>query len=322
MKVKLLNTKPSTRAFVALLLMATTFTACKKDGTIEPIAEKPKPTIENIELGLGDAGLAVINEDFHFNADIVAADKLDKVEIRIVQRSTETYSKPWEHAIVWAQYRGLKNTNVHKHFTIPKDAVEGKYDFIISIFDQDGSKQEVKRDFGIYTSTSLPVVPTITTFLIQRNGDAVYDQHGMAADPKDIFVKDDVIDALGTVSFVKDDGIMYMLLIKQSANHNPKTVEEIDFNKAVVLEIYEHKKMSANGNFINVEVDYTTTPFTLSKSPGSLKIGSEKDNRLPTANTISGSKAWETGTYNFVMIYKNATHNKTVHKSVPIKIKF
>ncbi|MGO3307837.1 MAG: DUF4625 domain-containing protein, partial [Sphingobacterium sp.] len=64
----------------------------------------------------------------------------------------------------------------------------------------------------------------------------------------------------------------------------------------------------------------TTNPFTVIKRIPGFGIGTEKDNRIPVAGAISGDKAWGSGEYNLVVIYKNTTYNKTVSKSVPFNI--
>ncbi len=149
----------TTKLFLAFLLFASAFTACKKDKESEP--EKLQPTIENIELGLGNSEMGIVGEDLHFDADILAGDKIETVQIKIIQKSGETYSKVWTHEITWDQYKGTKNANVHKHFDLPDDAPEGTYDFLIIVNDQNGTKLEVKKNLTIYTSGNLPVNPSL-----------------------------------------------------------------------------------------------------------------------------------------------------------------
>lgn len=42
-----------------------------------------------------------------------------------------------------------KNATVHKHFDIPENAVEGKYDFTIIVNDENGTTLEEKRNITI-----------------------------------------------------------------------------------------------------------------------------------------------------------------------------
>ena len=104
------------------------FIACNDD---EQVAQKP--TIDKVELGLGNNEIGVINQDFHFNAEITAGEKIKDVKIKIDQINTETYSKVWSHQIIWEQYAGAKNAVVHKHFNIPANAAEGKYNLLLSL---------------------------------------------------------------------------------------------------------------------------------------------------------------------------------------------
>ncbi|WP_316795161.1 DUF4625 domain-containing protein [Pedobacter agri] len=320
-KMQTLTNKQSFKAIIVLLLSVMVFSGCKKEDITDKDNEIAKAKLENVELGLGDAGIGVISQDFHFNADIIAADRIDKVEVRMLQKSDETYAKPWEHAMVWAQYRSLKNANIHKHFTIPKDAPEGKYDFLITVYDQNGSKLELKRNLAIYKQENLPVDPMITQLNLTRNWNFIFDIHGKAANPTEIFLKGDILTSQAGVSFVKDNGILYMLLIKKSANHHPKTVEEIDFNKAIVFDMYEHKNEKSVYSFSNFLADPNDPFITLRNIPEFI-IGAANDNKVPIPNPIAGNKAWESGEYNLVVIYKNTTHNKTTHKTVPFMIDY
>lgn len=134
--------------FVLSLLF---YSACSE----VPDPRLPAPTVANVELGLGDNGVGIIGEDFHFNADVIAGDKLDTVEITIRQKSGETYLDEWSMSIIWNEYKGLKNANIHQHFDIPEDAVEGDYEFVVLVKDQNGQRTEIVRDFSIYDEESL-----------------------------------------------------------------------------------------------------------------------------------------------------------------------
>ncbi|KAF2339587.1 DUF4625 domain-containing protein [Flavobacterium nitrogenifigens] len=136
----------TTKLILVSLFAAMAFTSCSNDDSEE---KQAIPTIDKIELGLSNSETATIGADFHFNAEVTAADKIENVQVKIVQKNTETYSEVWSHEITWTQYAGAKNATVHKHFDIPEDAVAGKYDFIIIVNDQNGSKLEVKKNLTI-----------------------------------------------------------------------------------------------------------------------------------------------------------------------------
>lgn len=148
------NIITKTTRFITLgVLVSTAFVACKKEHE-QPILSEP--TISNVELGLGNSGIAVIGEDFHFEMDVVAGDRIATITINIVQRESESYTAEWRHQITWEQYKGARNTNVHKHFDIPDDAPEGTYDFLIIVIDQNGSQLEETHTLNIYLPDNLP----------------------------------------------------------------------------------------------------------------------------------------------------------------------
>jgi hypothetical protein len=145
--IKIKSEKMKTRKLIlASLFAAIAFSSCSNDDSEK---EQAIPKIDKIEIGLGNNETGTIGQDFHFNAEVTAADKIENVQIKILQKSTETYPKVWSHEITWTQYTGAKNATVHKHFDIPEDAAEGKYDFIIIVNDQNGTKLEVKKNLTI-----------------------------------------------------------------------------------------------------------------------------------------------------------------------------
>lgn len=118
---------------------------CEKEKELMP----QMPKIENLEVGLNNNEIGVVGRDFHFNADIIAGDKIEKIQVKILPRSGESYSKVWRHEITWEQYKDARNAHVHEHFMIPGDAAEGKYDFVVIVNDQNGTILEEKRGITI-----------------------------------------------------------------------------------------------------------------------------------------------------------------------------
>lgn len=246
-------------------LAAIAVSSCEKDSPPEPAM----PGIENIEVGLGDNGIGIVGEDFHLEMDVVAGDRIDVIQVRIEQRAGETYAKEWRHEITWEQYRGAKNTNVHKHFDIPADAPEGTYDFMIVVSDQNGATLEETRTLTIYRRENLPVDPQLFAFNINKNGNFFY-RNGNFVDT-DVCRGGETVRSQATISGVKDDGIMYMLLINKKLNHRPETIEGIDFSKAIVYDVYEHEGWAEVGDFSNFVFDMET--FTPVRTTPPLVIG-------------------------------------------------
>src|SRR5688500_2586893 len=81
------------------LAFTTVITSCNKDDEAAPTLQKP--TIDNVEVGLNNNEIGVAGRDFHINAQILAGDKIENVQIKINQRSGETYSKVWAHEVTY-----------------------------------------------------------------------------------------------------------------------------------------------------------------------------------------------------------------------------
>ncbi|RPD47642.1 DUF4625 domain-containing protein [Hymenobacter sediminis] len=305
----------ATRTLLSLLLFATLFTACNDDDEPEPAAQ---PTISNVEIGLGNNGIGEIGDDFHLNVDIVAGDKIDLVQVKIQQRAGETYTKPWQHEITWEQFKGAKNTTVHKHFTIPADAPEGKYDFWIIVTDENGAKLEEKREISLWQEANLPVNPQLAFFTIYTNDEnlAFYDQGAFKPGAK--LKRNDKFTSHAALSGVKGDGKMYLLLINKKLNHRPESIEQIDFSKAIVYDVYEHKNMATSGTFSNNVFDIET--YTIVRGWPNFTIGAATDNNAPTPNPINGTKAWESGTYYYGVVYKNTTYNMSFFHYIEVPV--
>jgi len=302
--------KKSIHKSIALLLLVVFFAAsCKKDES----PEIKIPTVSNVEIGTANNRQAIRGRDFHLNADVIAGDKIKSVEVKILQKTGGNYTKVWKFELAWDQYNGVKNTNVHKHFTIPAEAPEGKYDFYFIVQDENGTKLEIKEDFTILDATSIEVDPKIGRDIFSRNGTMIY-YMDTYVEQELIFKKGDEFTAHAQVSEIKGDGILYTVLIKRTANYFPESIDKLDLNKAIVI-----SKVTHNG------LPSASKVSTLKQVNGvyggeSIIIGAEKDGNEPNANPINGEKAWASGKYNLVILYKNTTYNMSTYKSVPITI--
>lgn len=301
----------TTQFMAALLLFMTIFSACKKDKVID----LTKPTAENIEIGSANNKHALKGRDFHFNVDVVAGEKIKSVQLKILQRSTEKYTANWKLELTWDEYVGAKNTNVHKHFTIPAEAPDGKYDFYFIVMDENGTKLELKEELLISDPANMPVDPKIGRDMISRNGTLIYYMETWV-EQELIFKKGDEITAHAQVSEIKGDGILYTLLIKKKANYYPEAVDNLDLSKAIVISKVEHKDLPAASK--------VTTLKQVGGVLGGEKIivGATLDGNEPVANPISGEKTWESGKYNLVILYKNTTYRMNTYKVLPITIDF
>ena len=277
------------------------------------------PRMENLQLGLGNSKIGVIGEDFHFEGNIIAMKMIDKVVVDFLQKPGEIYIKSWQHRIIWEEYNGLRNANVHKHFNIPSDAVEGNYDLVITIYDKNGSNEVIKNHFEIFSRANLPIRPIVEALNITRNGGYFYNAHTDGKRyPKVAFKIGDTLTAQISFSFVKGDGKLYVLLIKNATNYNPKTVAEVDLGKAVVYDVFEHTGEPNIYRFSNFIYDSNTK--RVKKDLPELIIGAHKDNNFPQPKVIDGLKSWQKGDYKLVILYQNYTNKSSAYESIPINI--
>lgn len=304
--IKIMKTK---KVMVVLLLLVATFTACKKDKQ-EP--ELSKPTAEHIEIGYANNKRAIRGRDFHFNADVIAGDKIASVMVRILPKAGQTYSADWKMELPWEEFKGVKNTNVHKHFTIPVTAPEGTYHFIFIVNDENGTKLELKEDLVIIDAANMPVDPIVDRDIFSRNDEMIYYMNTYVENPL-TFKKNDVFTARTQIKQIQGDGILYTALIKRKLNYFPETVSQLDFAKCIIISKVEHKGLGPESSI--------TTLRNINGVLGgdSMTIGAEKDG---LGNAITAEKAWESGQYNLVILYHNTTYNVSTYKSIPITISF
>lgn len=308
------NFKKSRLLLLPILLLSLFFTSCNNDddGTISDDTKQGTAQLSKIEIGLNNNEIGTIGEDFHFNMDVLVDDKIDFIQVELKQNPAEKYEGVWSHNEKWDQYNGMKNTNVHKHFDIPADAKEGKYDFVISIHELNGSVTVENRHIRIFHKENLPVSPDLYALNVMVNDDFYFSGLDNYEMPGYAFKTNDVIRTIANISSIKDDGKMYLLLINKKLNHKPETVSAIDFNKAIVYGVYEHKGRAEVGSFV--------TPFI--SDANQLIIGkSTEDFNSPTPNPISGAKAWESGSYYFGVVYTNTTHNMSYFKYIDLTVK-
>jgi len=293
--------------FLLTLVAIVIFTSCDDDP--EPVLLKP--TITNVEIGSGNNGIGVIGRDFHLNADIVAGDKIDQVQVKIEPKAGEIYAGPWSFQVSFDQFKGAKNTNVHQHFDIPEDAVEGKYNFVIVVTDENGTSLEETRDFQIVDPANLEVDPVLYIWMLTTDQNDFHYVNETLVNPENVdLTKGEVVSSDAHIKNVKGDGKMYLLLIKKGLNHLPESVDAIDFSKVIVYDVFEHKDEKDVYTFGNVIYDgkggYT-------RSFPTLTVGAAVDNNTPKPNPIEGQKAWETGDYYFGVVYTNYTYNVSLH---------
>jgi hypothetical protein len=308
--------------FLLAFLFSVSVFSCKDDQ--DPVY--PEPKIDKVEIGLNNNEIGIIGRDFHLNAEILAGDKIDLVQVKIQPRSGENYASPWSYEITWEQYKGAKNATVHKHFDIPADAIEGMYDFLIIVTDQNGSRLEEKRSITLYSQQSLPVdlrfdfgVEVVDADFnssgILYSQQTIYDSvHYKSDEP---ISESQFLAPVMNIAGIKGDGKMYSLIINKKHNHRPETFADIDFSKAIVADVWEHRGLSQSETGSNM-YDFSTRPISFFFP--SIEIGAANDRNTPS-QPISGIKAWESGDYYVGFIYHNSTHNMGVFHYGEVSIK-
>ncbi|SFW19005.1 protein of unknown function [Sinomicrobium oceani] len=311
--MKRLRTHKSILLLVFTLGVTLWFTSCSND---DDTVELPIPTMTEIEVGSDNQG--IIGRDFHFNVEIMAGDKIGTVRLNIDQLPDEDYTREWSFEISWDEFSGMKNATVHKHFDIPEEAPEGTYAYTITVTDENGTTAEDKGEVSLIDPANLTVDPELYIWSIENGNGDFYFVNETLENPENVtFTKNDTLSSNIQISNVKDDGIMYLLLIRKDQNHLPETVNDIDFSKAIVFDVYEHNDEEEVFTFWNTP--YNSSIGDYERWP-ELTIGAENDNNAPQANPVSGEKAWENGTYYFGVVYTNSTHHLSMHHYMEVTV--
>jgi len=296
--------------FALSLATALVLGSCDSDNGDGPL---PSPRIGKVEIGSGNNAMGIIGRDFHFDMDVVAGEFLDVVMINM-----EGTQNDWTFEIVWDEYRGMKTTNVHKHFDIPGDAPAGTYSFTITVTDQNGTQWVAVREIELIDPADLPVSPSLYLWTVETDqGDSQY-VNGTLENPEGMELsKDEVLSSMIFIQGVKDDGKLYLLLVKKDAGHLPETVGEIDFSKAIVYDVLEHQDQREVYTFANVIFGENGG---YERAVPTLAIGAALDNDSPQPKAIEGAKAWASGAYYLGMVYTNSTHNLSLHHYIEVKV--
>ena len=296
--------------FLLVFLFSILLFSCKDDDVAAPILLEP--TIDNIEIGYANNKLAIRGRDFHFNADVIAGDRISSVMVKILPKPGETYSNDWKLELAWAEFKGTKNTNVHKHFTLPAEAPEGTYDFFFIVDDENGTTLEIKENFVIVDAANMPVDPLVDRDIFSRNGTMIYYMNTYVENPL-VFKKGDKFTAHAQINQIQGDGVLYTALIKRKLNHFPETVAQLDMSKAIIISKTEHTGLGPASKVLTIRnIDGVW-------GGEAIVIGDDKDGQ---GNLISGDKAWESGQYDLVILYQNSTYNMSTYKSIPITITY
>lgn len=129
-----------TKIFSLVSLVAlTVLVAC---STTEPVS---KPTINALEVGLGNSKIAYIGGDLHIEAEIEAMGRIELITIMLHPEEGEGD----EILVSYTEFAGLRNTTFHKHIDIPEGTEPGEYHFHLTVTDKEGNQTAVESDVSI-----------------------------------------------------------------------------------------------------------------------------------------------------------------------------
>lgn len=118
------------------------------------------PEIDFQELGLENSKTAIIGEELHMEADILAENTIDKIEVEIHPEGEYhkksslilEVSDEWETDTIYTRFSGLKNTLFHEHLEIPETAEAGHYHFHFTVTDMEGYQTVYEDEVELLTS--------------------------------------------------------------------------------------------------------------------------------------------------------------------------
>ena len=138
------------KAFVILAIAIITISSCSKDDEIK------MPEILEFELGYNNSKTVHAGSHLHIDADIIAENGIDVIEIDIhyegehvnsIKIAGEQHS--WELEITYDKFRGLKNTTFHEDIDVPADAEPGEYHFHFKVIDMKGYTASFEDDLVV-----------------------------------------------------------------------------------------------------------------------------------------------------------------------------
>lgn len=268
-----------------VLLIAMTFVfglffiSCNKDDD-EVI---PSPTINNLELGIGDSHTAYIGSDLHIEAEIVAEGLINTI---LVEVHAEDGSDNEVEAEFDYSDQTLKNTSFHQHVDIPDEFTAGEYHFHLIVTDKEGNSTTVEADISIeeLVDTEAPVL-TITS----------------APASGQTFANAETISIAGTVT--DNESLAGMVVALVYEDDNIADADVTGENTQVIVMLHTHAFDSEDAHTFTASID----------------VGATYDNNMTPA-LIEGDNAWKSGNYYILARATDAKENWVFSSHYPIEI--
>lgn len=121
------------------------FTSCSDDDAADTI------TINIKEVGSNNSGVATAGGDLHIEADLVATARIASVEIEMHH---ETDASAPEINVIFTEYAGQINAELHKHIDIPANQPAGDYHLHIKVMDANGNTRTAETEVRILASNA------------------------------------------------------------------------------------------------------------------------------------------------------------------------
>ncbi|HPJ63679.1 DUF4625 domain-containing protein [Lentimicrobium sp.] len=244
-------------------------TSCKKEDEIKA------PEFVSFELGYNNSGSAVIGDDLHIDAEILAEGKVANIRITIHHEGghgkTSLLDEEWEvDSTYTTSYAGARNIDFHEHIDIPGTAEAGDYHFHLIVTDMEGNRTEKEAEL-------LLVLPTDNTAPVVSISSAPAEAQ--------IFTNGQDITISGTVTDETALGGMYIGLVRVAQGLQDSEVNATNTITLLHTHIFDTDK---HHNF-----------------SASIKVGASSDNNTPPKE-ITGDIAWTLGEYYILVKAKDA----------------
>jgi len=142
----------NTFKILVIIMFVITAVSCSEKDEIK------MPEILDFELGYENSKTGYPGSDIHIEANIIAENKIDIIEIEIHYEGDHKKSiiiangdhhHEWEVDITYDKFRGLKNTTFHEHISVPLNAEPGEYHFHFKVIDMEGYTAEIEEDLMV-----------------------------------------------------------------------------------------------------------------------------------------------------------------------------
>jgi hypothetical protein len=273
-----MNTKFKTLAMLFTVAIMAIFTSCEKDDDAYP-----KPTIGELELGIGNSHVAYIGADLHIETEIVAEGLINTIEVEIHAEDGSDYEID---SLFDYSDQTLKNTTFHKHVDIPAEFPAGEYHFHLTVIDKEGNSTTVEEDIELEELVD-EEAPVITISSAPTDAQA--------------FASGETISISGTV--VDNTSLAGMVVALVYADDAIADADVAGDNAQVIIMLHTHTFDSE-----------TSHSFT-----ASIAVGAEYDNNM-TPSVIENDNAWKSGNYYILVKSKDDMGNWAYSNYYPVVI--